>query len=137
MMPRLLSGSKIDSHRMYLVLLRDIKIGSNEYPLGDLISHCIEVFDIDFEDEDEGSRILHARLGIEALDDQERKQAQLRKQVELFYVEGRSLALRGLRSGLSLGGKVSTRIIMVPSYAVADLVLLIKIRIILYSHLLP
>jgi hypothetical protein len=100
------------------VLLRELDVGSNEYQLGDLIHHTIEVFDIDYKNMDEGSTILYRYLGIEGLGDQEQSpEAQLREQVKELYVEGRSLALKGFRSGLSLGGKDSMSIIVDPNAA--------------------
>lgn len=97
--------------QLQLVLLRGLDVDSNLYVLGDLIDHSMELIaGIDFSKNMEN--ILEAasfKLGITAADEQEQR-VQIREQLKSLYVDERStFAIQGIRSGLSLGGKLSMR----------------------------
>jgi hypothetical protein len=100
------SGSKfVPNSNLPPVLLRDIDVRTNSYPLGNLIEHCMELMDIDYSNSEMGNKILCQRLGIEEIHDREQQKLALRATVKQMYIEGRSLALNGLRNGLNLGGE--------------------------------
>jgi hypothetical protein len=95
----------VSNSNFRLVLLRGLDVDRNTYPLGDLINHCMELLDIDYSNSEMGE--LYRRLGIEQNHDVQQQRQELRRTVKDMFVEGRSLALQGLRNGLDLGGEYS------------------------------
>lgn len=87
------------------MLLRDLQVGSEEYLSGDLIEHSMDLLDVDWSNKKAGEELVLKRLGLSGLDEEEQK-AQLREHVDFLFVQRRSIALKGLRNGLNLGGIV-------------------------------
>lgn len=80
--------------------MRGLGIEGVDYVSGALVDHSVDLFDIDYEDKEAAFRTLQLYLGME---EDEHDLQKMRLQVRNLFFDDRSIAVMGLRNGLSLG----------------------------------